>query len=325
MKTIFLITFTLFMYTTNSFSQINLIRNASFEDTLGCPFNVSGQYGEQIYFLEHWFPAAESPDYFNVCSNSQVSIPQSGFGFQYPNSGSAYIGLFTSLNSNSFPNYKEYLGIALSQNLTVGVKYYFKMHISAAFGGVQGLHTFSNNLGIKLSSIYYESQQNPLYSDNQPTAYVDSIISDTTNWVPLYFSFVADSAYQYLYLGNFFDPQSTDTIIPFGFTGSQGAYYFIDDLCLSTDSNYCDLILSSNNNKDDLLLSVYPNPTQDILFFQGLKQDVEIEIFDVLGRDFGIKNIKLNDPVLDISSFPQGSYLIRSVNSVHKSIIFIKF
>ncbi|MBK9637192.1 MAG: hypothetical protein IPO63_05025 [Bacteroidetes bacterium] len=55
-------------------SQINLIPNNSFEDTVNCRVNLSGMYGEQIYALTDWFPAAESPDYLNSCSNNQANV-----------------------------------------------------------------------------------------------------------------------------------------------------------------------------------------------------------------------------------------------------------
>ena len=120
-------------------AQLNLVPNPSFEDTVGCPANVSGQYGDEIYNLTHWFPAGESPDYFNSCapvnqSTGQASVPYNGLGFQYANSGEGYIGLFTALNSLLFYDYREYIGVQLTQTLSQGTTYYFSMKVSCGWG-----------------------------------------------------------------------------------------------------------------------------------------------------------------------------------------------
>ena len=302
-------------------AQINLIPNHSFEDTIGCPINLSGQYGEQIYNLQYWFPAANSPDYFNSCSNSQVSTPLTGLGFQYPRSGEGYIGFLTILsNSIFFPNYHEFIGIELNQSLIVGTKYYFKSYISPGYGGIQLMHYFSNNIGVKLSTVYYEAQQNMLFPDNNPTGNLDTIITDTTNWTSFQFSFVADSSYQYLYIGNFFDDANTDTILAFGNTSGQGAYYFMDDVCLSSDSNYCDLILKTVNFEREQQV-VFPNPTFGHLHFKNILKKTTVKIFDMIGVE--VREFELNpkNEEIDIAQLPSGIYLIRTDNLLVKPII----
>ncbi|MBK9318696.1 MAG: hypothetical protein IPM91_07625 [Bacteroidetes bacterium] len=184
-------------------AQINLIPNPYFEDTINCPVNLSGMYGDQIYALDNWFPAANSPDYFNSCASNQASNPLNGFGFQVPQSGNGYIGFYTILQSPINQNVREIVGVQLLQNLIVGTKYYFKAYISAGYGGLQGARYFSNNIGIHFSNSFYEAQQNPFTINNNPKGNFDSILIDTTNWVPFQFSFVADSSYMYLYIGNF--------------------------------------------------------------------------------------------------------------------------
>lgn len=325
-KTLYIIKLTVMLFLVlpyGGISQVNLIPNNSFEDTLGCPFNVSGMYGEQIYFLENWFPAAESPDYLNSCSNSQVNVPNSGFGYQYARSGQAYVGFYTIRQSNFIPNYREYIGVQLNQTLSIGTKYYFRGYIAAAYGGVQNMRYFSNNIGVLLSKNYFESQQNPLIPNNTPTGNFDSILTDTTNWVPFQFSFIADSSYEYLYLGNFYDNINTDSILPYGFTSAQGAYYFMDDLCLSVDSNFCETILSLNNQKEDPFI-IYPNPTTTHLFFNNVKQSQMLFIYDLIGRQIFSHYLKKEDSSLEISNLPAGNYYIKMENPKFKSVIFQK-
>ncbi|MBK9638237.1 MAG: hypothetical protein IPO63_10635 [Bacteroidetes bacterium] len=123
-------------------SQINLIPNNSFEDTVNCPVNLSGMYGEQIYALTDWFPAAESPDYLNSCSNNQANVPSGGFGYQNARSGQAYVGFYTIIQNSSLPNYREYVGVQLNQALSVGTKYYFQGYIAATYSGIQNIRYF---------------------------------------------------------------------------------------------------------------------------------------------------------------------------------------
>lgn len=318
-----IITIVAIIFPIQSYAQINLIPNSSFEDTVNCPVNLSGMYGEQIYALTDWFPAAESPDYLNSCSNNQANVPSGGFGYQFARSGQAYVGFFTIAQSSSQPNYREYVGVRLNQTLSIGTKYYFQGYIAAAYGGFQNMRYFSNNIGVLLSKEYFEAQQNPLIPNNTSTGNFDSILTDTTIWVPFQFSFIADSAYEYLYLGNFYDNLNTDSILPFGFTSAQGAYYFMDDLCLSIDSNFCETILSINNKQENPFI-IYPNPTTSHLFFINVKQSQMLFIYDLIGRHIFSHYLKMEDSILNISNLPAGNYFIKLENPKFKSIIFQK-
>lgn len=304
-------------------AQINLVPNSSFEDTVHCPTNISGQGGDEIYSMTDWFPAGKSPDYLNSCATNEASSPLSGFGYQYPRTGDAYVGFFTIINSLSGLNYREYLGVQLKQSLIIGTTYYFKGYISAAFGGPQHIRYFSNNIGIKLSTMYFEASQNELLPSNSSTGNIDTIFTDTTNWVPFQFSFTADSAYNYLYIGNFYDDLLTDSIRVPGFQFAQGAYYFVDDLCLSTDSNYCETLLSVYINNQDAFL-VYPNPSNQYIFFKNVKFAQTIHLYDLLGRELFTYYLKKEDSSLNISNLPAGNYFIRSENPKIKPIFIQK-
>lgn len=306
-------------------AQINLVANSSFEDTVACPTNLAGQYGDQIYNLTNWFPAANSPDYFNVCSNLNVSIPFNYFGYQAPLIGDGYIGLFTLGVTSTIPNYREYVGIELNQTLVVGTQYYFKMSVCAAFSEYNFINSISNNIGIKLSSNQYEALNNPLTPDNLPTANYDTIISDTINWKTIHFTFIADSNYQYIYLGNFFTDSYTDTLIWPGLTFSYGAYYYIDNICLSTDSNFCQINTSINKINEDGF-SIFPNPSNDKIQIKASTEIVELRIFNLLGSLIKIVKGDSNSINLNISDLTSGNYLIQifTKNNQYKSTIFQK-
>jgi hypothetical protein len=76
---------------------------------------------------------------------------------------------------------------------------------------------------------YWQFHVTPQALNNGP------FITDTLNWTKVEMSFVADSAYQWITIGSFTDSLTTDSIrvsnAPGGF---QGAYYYIDDIFLTT-------------------------------------------------------------------------------------------
>lgn len=299
--------FLLLFFTGAGNAQVNLVPNPSFEDTVNCPVNISGMFGEQIYALANWFPAASSPDYFNPCATNQASNPLNGFGFQVPQSGDGYIGFYTILQSPINQNVREIVGVQLLQNLIVGTKYYFKANISAGYGGLQVARYFSNNIGVHFSNSFFEAQQNPFTINNNPIGNYDSILMDTTNWVPFQFSFIADSSYMYLYVGNFYNDINTDSILPYGFTGATGAYYYMDNLCLSTDSNFCET-LTGFQSIDYNEIHIWPNPIQNYFQFSAKESIDVVTIYDSRGKLILSENVNALEGRIDFDVLSEGIY-----------------
>ncbi len=46
--------------------------------------------------------------------------------------------------------------------------------------------------------------------------------------------------------------------------------YFIDDICLSVDSNYCDQLQSINNIESEAI-QIFPNPTSDNIWIKVMQ------------------------------------------------------
>jgi hypothetical protein len=301
----------------------NLIPNPSFEDTISCPDNVSGQFGDEIYNLLNWFPAANSPDFFNACSQAVspqnyplVQVPQNFFGFQYPYHGSAYIGLY---NIGAFSDYREYIGVQLTQSLQIGTRYYFNGKVSSGFQGDAAVFTFANNLGILLSTNYFESQVNPLGITNYATAAYGTIIDDTTAWIPLSFSFIADSNYTYLYIGNFFNDANTDSAHALGTLGGMLSYVYLDFFCLSIDST-CNLI---NNDKEieTFSLTIHPNPVENFAKVQGMYKG-KIYLYNYEGKLLTTHIKQPNETlIIDFSERKSGIYLLKTENNSLYKII----
>jgi len=198
----------------------NLVPNPSFEDTVQCPY-----YFTQIDKSTGWNSYGGTPDYFNTCAiGSAVGIPDNDVGTQIPRSGNAYSGFYTF---NSFSQSREYIGIELNQALVINHTYFVSFFVSRAVSDILHVNHAANKLGAKFSTIPY-AYSNPIKTDNLAHIYSDSVVTDTLNWIEISGYFVADSAYEFLCIGNFF-VDSLMSYVSFD-SLSAYAYYYIDDI-----------------------------------------------------------------------------------------------
>ena len=284
----------------------SLVPNASFEDTVFCP-------GAESQMPLYWLLFGNSADYWHGCSSS-LNVPNTTIGYHPANSGEAMIGLFTYVSPSNpgWPGYREYVGVQLTNPLTVGQKYYMSFFLN--FGGfLPGWIQYgADKLGMKFSSVQY-AENNPPALNNTAHLYTDSIYTDTAQWVKVSGSFIADSAYNYLMIGNFFDEIQTDSLtIPGPFFGGSGAYYFIDDICVSTDSAFC-ANYGIPENQFNNQFSFYPNPATDFVTIQnGFNTPFDIAVYNSIGQLLYYKqNIASNKLQLDISPYSKGLLFIK--------------
>jgi hypothetical protein len=298
-----------------SFAQINLVQNPSFQDAIACP-----SYLMQIDSSLGWCSYRPSPEYFNKCAaySSCVSIPKNCFGFQYTpnNTCNAYAGLYTN-NINSYPvpgiNYREYIGRQLSSPLIVGQKYYVSFKTSLADNSFYA----TDKLGVLFSTVPY-SDINPAPIRNFAHVYSTLIISDTSeNWTTISGSFVSDSAYSYIIIGNHFDDAHTDTIVLN--SSYSGAYYYVTDFCVSLDSLFCDTFNFSCDTNTGIILSMipnvnsfFPNPTTGLIYLRNTGP-IDVKIFDISGKAFIAQHVSDKNYSFDISKFSNGIYFIQTI------------
>lgn len=299
LKVLLALTANLFIYY-NIAAQPNLVSNPSFEDYVDCPFGAG-----QIQQIIGWHSFRESPDYFNSCASmaSYFSVPSNGFGYQQAASGNAYVGIICYNNSILS---REIIANSLSTPLSIGQKYFISFKTSKANDTITAGYSI-NNLGAKFSTI----QQTNASIDNAPMVYTSSVISDTVNWTTISGSFIADSAYKYLMIGNFFDDANT-TIVNNG-TGSW-AYYLIDDVCLSTDSLLCaDFTVSVEENSINNQFAFYPNPASDFFSIQRSSNvPYHLTVFNSIGQQlYSEQNITSNDLQLNVGSYNTGLIFIK--------------
>ncbi|MBL0103514.1 MAG: T9SS type A sorting domain-containing protein [Bacteroidetes bacterium] len=146
---------------------------------------------------------------------------------------------------------------------------------------------------------------------NSASFYTDSIVTDTLNWIKITGSVIADSSYSYLMIGNFFDAANTDTIIFGGPSfGGSSSYYYIDDVCVTTDSIYNENWTNVSGVSSLPLLSVFPNPATTFVSVFSSDNIISLTIFDILGREVYSKNVNNNKSEIDIQNFNSGTYII---------------
>jgi len=281
----------------------NLVPNPSFEDTLGCPQG----YPDLDTKCQNWKSFRLSPDYMNDCSS--VCGYNNQYGYQQPNSGKAYAGF--GAYQTTVPESREHIGVQLSTPLTIGTKYYISFYVSAAFN-IQ-MNIACNKIGALLTTYQYNdsSGSNPL--PNSSTVKTDSIIADTILWKKVSGAFVADSSYQYLIIGNFFDDANTDTLhLPDSGFGYYVSYYYLDDVCLTTDSIYAETWTGIHEQVIENSFIVFPNPANELVHLQASKQMNYVEIYNIFGQIVYSKEITASfDAELNINDIPSGLYIVK--------------
>jgi hypothetical protein len=287
----------------------NLVPNPSFEDTVACSTN-SGQF----YNAAGWSSYRNTPDYYNTCADSSTlaSIPYNSWGYQYPRNGNAYAAIQCYFTFQ----YREFFGRQLISPLIIGEKYFVSFYVNCAFGGNSLAHGGSNKTGIQFSTVPY-SAASPAPINNFAHVSTDSIILDTINWIQIKGAFTADSSYDYIIVGNFFNDANTDTA---QYEGGVRAVYYIDDICVSTDSTECyfggfNSLQATEVNQNILL---FPNPASGQITLINLPQNCNIEVYNISGQIINTLHSFSTSFYFDISDYSQGVYsiLIKSPKAI---------
>ncbi len=282
----------------------NLVNNWSFEDTVACPMGVT-----QIAKAAGWASFKATPDYYNYCNGGMMGVPSNFGGFQYARTGVAYAGFITYARYAT--NIREIIGSTLNQQLVVGQIYYISFFVSRSYNVAYHNNVASNKVGLKFSTIPYPNYwTNPISINDSAHVYSNSVITDTTNWVKISGSFTADSTYNYFAIGNFYSDSLTTHIL----LDSIGAvaYYYIDDVCISPDSSYCNSLTGLTKNDFTNPLTIYPNPFKNLLSVEGIGFS-EIEMYDNLGKLVfsQIYGKLIYKTQIDLSLLNSGFYLIK--------------
>lgn len=157
-------------------------------------------------------------------------------------SGRSCVGVYTSTYGTNLPAnplvYREYIQTRLRQPLRKGGVY--RVEFYARLRGTA--RTATNNLGAYLSKERISRSESPFrYGARlnvRPQVNEQRVMENNYGWEKISGCFVADDAYEYLTIGNFFDDRATDRQrVPAILTDSAAflssyvlPYYFIDDV-----------------------------------------------------------------------------------------------
>ncbi|MFM2225805.1 MAG: hypothetical protein RJA07_2007 [Bacteroidota bacterium] len=340
MKKVFYITiiFSL-VFGTKHLQAQNLILNDGFEVGGDSCANVDTIFYHFPMQYTSWFiPNSSTPDIHCTCCNlvpgldTAWGVPNNDHGFQYPHQGKCYAGIGCygiNIQDPTLYDNREYLSTPFLHLLEIGKKYKATCFINLA-NNYRFNSEASNKFGFLFSTYilnetstttggYPRIKKKPQYEN-------DSIIADTLNWVKINYSFIADSAYQYLTIGNFepdtalsFKHISTTVIFP----SVYGSYYYIDDVSLveDTSSGVGDGVREVESRKSRTFGIVYPNPaSQSIVIshqYPKLNWEVNtIEVTNLLGQQQNVivEKLTTENCQLNTANLPSGIYFIKATD-----------
>lgn len=303
MKIFLVCIFSSFLFFSNNCTSQNLVPNPSFEDTLSCP-----TMGGQIYRALGWMNFGITPDYFNSCNGGLLGTPQNAWGNQVPINGNAYAGF--ACNASTLSNVREFIGCQLNQQLIIGETYYVSFY--ASLSDIPSGDCAINKIGVKFSTTSFDSINLPSLN-NISHVYTNSIVSDTINWTKISGSFVADSSYNYLMLGNFFDDSQLDTLNCPPNIGTY-SYYFFDLICVSPNPEFCDIDPLRIEKLDNIntYIKLYPNPADNIISIKSRDLIQKINLYSAQGK-LQLSRTNINQYFINVptNDFPPGFYIIQ--------------
>jgi hypothetical protein len=200
----------------------NLVPNPSFETYTACPTGFS-----QLSNALSWYGTNNSSELYNVCSISNVNVPNAGYGFQNPRTGNAFSGQYFL---NGFgTNYREYMQTTnFVTPLVANNCYLVRFYVSFP----NKLKYACNNIAAHISVSGYTTTSTGLPATSfSPQIYLTNnpIIKDSLNWVEIAGVYTAVGGENHITIGNFKNDANTDTLnTNYGTLGV--AYYYIDDV-----------------------------------------------------------------------------------------------
>jgi hypothetical protein len=303
----------------------NIVPNPTFYTYWSCPPSQS-----QINLCKYWYNVTSvTPDYWNACNtNPYTSCPSNFAGYQSA-PDSAMTGVFTYAPR---ANAREYFGTDIPA-LTIGETYQVTVKVSLA----DSVEYASDGLGVFF------------YVDAKPDTTLDTlivvtpqidytsygVISDKVNWTILTASFVADSAYTHLVIGNF----KSDTNISLVHTPTywsayaNASYYYFDSVSVEkviaikptdtitviispgTIDSVTGTIDSIKTTQTTILEQdleeLYPNPVTDELVINTSRRAYQsFTITNSIRQVMMQKSITSSTTAVNTKSLPKGVYMI---------------
>jgi hypothetical protein len=323
MKTRLKIIFICLMAFSNSkiYGQVNLVPNPSFEIHDTCPISAS-----QISYVNPWFaPTLGSPDYFDTCSNisSGASVPQNIFGYQYALDGGGYVGIESYDSSGTGIN-REYVAVKLNSTLQLNIKYYVSFYVSLSDSSreaIDQMGCFFSNDTIKRQDVLpfnlVPHVSNPNFN----------YLSSKQNWIKISGTYTAQGNENFITIGNFRDSLNTHLVYAPGgwpnYSGSRIAYYYIDYVCVSTDSLTCNGQVGIEGFLNDEIV-LFPNPANES-FSIKMNKPANLILYDNTGYKIAEQKLLVGFNTILTTSLLSNLYIIevKSDNKIARRKIII--
>lgn len=216
------------LLTISSCQAQNYIVNGSFEQV---PFIPDGLC--QFYLVNGWNnPAGEgilpapNPDYYHRSGTGKGKAPQTYYGNIKPLDGAAMAGIICYASWH--PNMREYLTTQLRMPLTPKTKYRLTFHLSNGHPE-RVCNSSVANVGVGFSTAPFVQRESHLFAYESKGATTPLTFSE--NWYSVTIDFEADTSYEYMVLGNFYDDAHSG--VRHEYPGIDScAYYFVDEVSL---------------------------------------------------------------------------------------------
>ncbi|MDQ3111269.1 MAG: T9SS type A sorting domain-containing protein [Bacteroidota bacterium] len=275
-------------------SAQNYVNNYSFENDSACPntYNqVTHCYGWKRS-LNNNVPQYHT-EYLHACGTPNFSVPTNTWGYQVAATGQAYMATCT-MAPNVQPNYRENIYTNLITPLQVGASYTVSLQVSFTDNSQHA----SNNFGVKFAT----TPNFPV--NNLCQLYSSTVINDKQNWITISGTFIADSSYSYIAIGNFFTDANTTVSLDCPSCSFNLHGYFVDDICVLENSTGSALNSATGNCAIEVTpqwistgnqmvpgFSVYPNVVRNLeelqINYSGITDGSTpvFHLFDVAGKE----------------------------------------
>ena len=260
----------------DTFSQINLVQNPSFEIYSSCPdgFGFPNDITKAIPWNN---PTGCSPDYFDACNttNNGFNVPVNFRGYQFARTGTGYAGIDVFEYSTSGG---EYIQVKLNDTLVLGKKYLVSFFVSLADSSSYAV----NKMGAFLSPNTFFQPGCSKLSYTPQIINSTKILNDKMGWTEVSDTLIAAGGELYITIGNFFSNSQCDTMY-FGGGPNNDSYYYIDDVSVIDVAD----IGVQQYSKNNLHLTFSPNPSTGMIYVSGsdgATHFYKAEVFDISGK-----------------------------------------
>lgn len=280
--------------------------NMSLEDTVACNLSLN-PYAPEC--APPWFTAAGTPDYCSSIYSCPSTVPPGNtpFGYQFPRTGNAHIGLAIRGYPLFWPDVREYFGVELIDTLKANHIYHAEFYVSLA----NTCRFATDAIGAHFSDT---STANP----NAPHLWIPlipqiinqqgNILSDTMNWMLVSDTFVAHGGEKFMTIGNFFNDSNTAIVTVYPNNPYLSIYYFVDDISVT------DITTGIAENNFSNSVTVYPDPVSDFLSINSIVDRSEVLITDVSGKVIYLEKDVKSNLKIDCRKWMQGIYFASIMN-----------